>query len=313
MRGPARGDVTAPLSRSEIADLARQKFGAPNARLSRGDEQRHGTHGSKVVDLATGAWFDHERGEGGVLRPPRELPTPQELWDQAHPLVRGSLGWRYWVDTRCCCITPGLDLREHGALWYDANRKEVPGLVAAVRDARGAFIAIHRTFLDPRGAKFDRKAWGPIGGGHIVIHDPGAHAAPGHLLVGEGLESTSSAAAERPECLAWSALSVGGVSGLALPAVGVTHLTIAPDMDAAGTGQRAAAVLARRASDRGIAVEIIRPPRGFNDMNDLHRERRPPEDPSPDAAEPARRAAYAETTARIAEAERRRWPRSKSP
>jgi putative DNA primase/helicase len=254
-------------SHAEIAELARSRFGTPNARLSRGHDLRFGRKGSTSVDLATGRWFDHEHGTGGMLRPARARPTPHDLWDAARPLARGSPAWLYWVERRCCAITPGMEIRAHAALWHEG--RTVPGLVAAVRDARGALVAVHRTFLTRDGRKRDRRFWGKVGGGHVVVHDPGIHAGPGHLLIGEGLESTASAAAERPECLAWSALSASGVPGIALPP-GVSHLTIAPDIDAAGTGQRAAAVLAARARARGIAVAIVAPDPPHVDFNDQH-------------------------------------------
>jgi len=132
------------MSRDEIAALARARFGAPNARLSRGHDLRFGRKGSTSVDLATGRWFDHEAGAGGVLRPERARPSPQALWQASRPLGRFTPGWRYWVEQRCCAITPGLEIRAHPALWHDGSR--VPGLVAAVRDADGALIAVHRTF-----------------------------------------------------------------------------------------------------------------------------------------------------------------------
>jgi hypothetical protein len=45
--------------------VARHFFGDPNQRLSKKGELRFGTHGSLSVDLAKGAWFDHEANEGG--------------------------------------------------------------------------------------------------------------------------------------------------------------------------------------------------------------------------------------------------------
>ncbi|WP_139025068.1 AAA family ATPase [Bradyrhizobium sp. STM 3843] len=45
--------------------VARMLLGEPNATLSSESELRYGSHGSLSVDLAKGAWFDHERGVGG--------------------------------------------------------------------------------------------------------------------------------------------------------------------------------------------------------------------------------------------------------
>lgn len=50
-----------------IEQQARERWGEPNARKSHGTEMRFGSHGSKSVDLKTGAWFDFEEGTGGHL------------------------------------------------------------------------------------------------------------------------------------------------------------------------------------------------------------------------------------------------------
>lgn len=45
--------------------VARKLWGEPNARLSSKEELRFGTQGSRSVDLAKGAFYDHEAEEGG--------------------------------------------------------------------------------------------------------------------------------------------------------------------------------------------------------------------------------------------------------
>jgi hypothetical protein len=45
--------------------VARHLWGAPNTMLSSRGQLRFGTRGSRSVDLARGAWFDHEQNEGG--------------------------------------------------------------------------------------------------------------------------------------------------------------------------------------------------------------------------------------------------------
>jgi 5S rRNA maturation endonuclease (ribonuclease M5) len=45
--------------------VARRLWGPPNAALSNRKELRWGTHGSRVVDLKKGVWYDHETNEGG--------------------------------------------------------------------------------------------------------------------------------------------------------------------------------------------------------------------------------------------------------
>jgi 5S rRNA maturation endonuclease (ribonuclease M5) len=48
-----------------IEQMARERFGAPNVRLSSTEEMRFGSQGSKSVNLETGEWFDFEDWSGG--------------------------------------------------------------------------------------------------------------------------------------------------------------------------------------------------------------------------------------------------------
>ena len=48
-----------------IGPIARHFWGEPNEQLSKPDELRFGSHGSKSVDLEKNQFFDHEAGEGG--------------------------------------------------------------------------------------------------------------------------------------------------------------------------------------------------------------------------------------------------------
>ena len=67
--------------KGNIEELARQRFGEPNIRLSRKSELRFGRKGSVVVDLGNGRYFDHEHQHGGNVlssvegnRPPSSSP-----------------------------------------------------------------------------------------------------------------------------------------------------------------------------------------------------------------------------------------------
>ncbi|MGB1539245.1 MAG: hypothetical protein ACPHAN_16210, partial [Pseudomonadales bacterium] len=65
------------ISPSEVREQALQKFGHANLnqRLSNQRQLRFGKQGSKSVELETGAWFDHEAGEGGYFSAPVEVPA----------------------------------------------------------------------------------------------------------------------------------------------------------------------------------------------------------------------------------------------
>ena len=55
--------------------MAREQFGEPNMRRSHGADMRFGSHGSKSVDLKTGAWFDFEEGTGGYFEDKEPEPA----------------------------------------------------------------------------------------------------------------------------------------------------------------------------------------------------------------------------------------------
>ena len=58
-----------------IEQIARERFGEPNMRRSHGADMRFGSHGSKSVDLKTGAWFDFEEGTGGYFEDKEPEPA----------------------------------------------------------------------------------------------------------------------------------------------------------------------------------------------------------------------------------------------
>jgi hypothetical protein len=45
--------------------VARKLLAEPNPALSKGDDWRYGTHGSKCINIKQGIYFDHEEGRGG--------------------------------------------------------------------------------------------------------------------------------------------------------------------------------------------------------------------------------------------------------
>lgn len=55
------------LNHNPIEEIAQLALGEINHRLSRGRELRFGSKGSKVLNIATCEWFDHEMQEGGGL------------------------------------------------------------------------------------------------------------------------------------------------------------------------------------------------------------------------------------------------------
>lgn len=159
---------------------------------------------------------------------------------------------------------------------YRPDHRQAPAMVAAVVDPRGHLIGAHLTYLTRDGSgkaevPSPRKMIGAVRGGHVPLI-PGAA-----MVVAEGIESALSAweafRAKGREAGALAALSAGGLAALVWPSH-VTSLVIAPDRDLSGAGLEAAKVLARRAHGAGLGVDLLAPPEGFSDWNDVTMGRR---------------------------------------
>ena len=133
-------------------------------------------------------------------------------------------------------------------------------LAAIAHPLTGAFVGMHRTFLDAYGQRFDKRMLGR-GYGVCRLHDPDRTADPlPGLAIAEGIE-TALAAWVRSGLPAWAALDAGrlarfpGDGEQAVPPWAMPDteaLTVFADHDATrpdgtgGAGQRAAAALVRR-------------------------------------------------------------------
>ena len=158
-------------------------------------------------------------------------------------------------------------LRFHPKCWHrdEGQTKSIPrpALIAAVTDGVGALQGAHRTWLAPDGqgkaaVKIQRRAMGHLLGNAVRLSPR-----DDILFVGEGIETMLSLSEAAPGLPVWAALSSSHLGAVLLP-VGLRRLYIAIDRDTAG--QRAAERLTTRASEIGIAVQVLTPRRGdFND------------------------------------------------
>lgn len=153
-------------------------------------------------------------------------------------------------------------------------------MVAAVRNAAGELVAIHRTWVTDDGKKAPldpvKMALGPTSRAAVRLGD-------GHeiLVTGEGIETTMAAALRTPDpdrVTPWAALHAEGLRHLELPA-GCKQLWVAVDMDEKGrnkqdvfgthdkkgrlqfgsTGIEAAYQLMRRARAAGVDARLLLP------------------------------------------------------
>ena len=216
------------------------------------------------------------RAAGGTWEPPtrdlaaeassreRKRAAARRLWSDAVPAA-GTLADRYLAG-RCL---PDLATSPRLRFFADTPHPEagrLPAMIAAVSDAAGDLVAVHRTYLDAATARKARvepakASLGPIWGGSVRLH-----AVAAELVIGEGIE-TAASAGKLLQLPAWAAISAGNLArGLVLPQE-VTSIVIAADSDDAG--QDAARSAWSRWTSEGRTVRIATPDRHGADFNDI--------------------------------------------
>jgi hypothetical protein len=273
--------MTAPLSRSEVEDLARQRFGTPNARLSRAGNLRFGTKGSVSVDVATGRWFDHQAGAGGhLLRGDAQQPRPQntttaargvakawsreaeEIWRSALPITGTAV--ELYLRGRGCWIG------DVEALRFLRDWHGWPAMLAIVTDTiTNTPMTLHFTLLKRDGtgkAPVERPKLllrGHRKSGGVIRLSPDDEVTMG-LGLAEGVETalTVMGAEWRP---VWSTIDAGNMR--TFPVLGgIEALTVFADHDDAGL--TAAHVCATRWRDAGREAVVVTPTGADTDFND---------------------------------------------
>lgn len=211
----------------------------------------------------------------------RRLLTPGAAARAIDPIVDADLGpaaRRLWGSARAVGGTPaeayfatrGLDADEgelryhprtpHGPKPFTVFR---PAFIAAVRDNRG-LIAVHRSFLAPRGASLadmpePRCGLGRFGRGAVRLGRAGTR-----LGLAEGIETARSASVLFKVAV-WATLGTERFAMVELPP-GVTELLLFLDND---TGGRRAEALARKAFGTLVRIETHIPNRSGDDWNDV--------------------------------------------
>jgi len=189
------------------------------------------------------------------------------LWGAAGA-VSGSPAQRYLAVRGIAGLSAELRFHSRTPLGPRPLTRYRPALIAAVRDETG-LVAVHRTFLDGRGARLaaldqPRRALGALGGGAVRLGGTAAL-----LGLAEGIETALSASALFGlPC--WATLGTERFAHIALPGE-VRALRLFLDNDPGG---RRAEQLGREAWGH-LPIEALYPPRAGDDWNDvLRRERR---------------------------------------
>ena len=205
-------------------------------------------------------------------RPPQREPpvasgSPEaaaRLFRASLPL-RGTLAETYLHRREILTLSDVRSLRFHPRCYYagpDAHPGDTwPALIAAVTDATGRLVGVHRTYLDPETFDAIRLGKAPVDcpkRSMGTIHGHGVRFGPvaDIMAAGEGIETVRSLKDLLPGMSMISALSSSHLADLALPA-GLRHLYIVEDNDPAGA--TAAARLAARASAQDLTTTRIVP------------------------------------------------------
>ena len=184
----------------------------------------------------------------------------QKTWPADHTLVET------YLRLRGIRIKIPAALRFHPRLWHQNAKLCLPGMVAAVRDARGTLVGVHRTYLTSAGHKADvapqKAALGPTFGGVVVLA-----ALAETLALGEGIETMLSLQ-QATGIACWASLGATNLPNIELPAQ-VRKVFIAADSD--DVGEAAAVQAARRYAREGRKVRIARTGKTGADFNDILR------------------------------------------
>lgn len=204
-----------------------------------------------------------------------------ELLDRAAPINPEGPAWKYLLSRGISPATlskarnlfevddePYWDTKEEFADGTSAKR--FPAMIAAVINAHGETVALHRTYLNEDGKKADvpspRKIVGSFSGESPAIE---LFEFDEVLGAAEGIE-TALSAAELFSIPVWSLVSAGQLTKFRIPA-GLKRFVVFADNDENFTGQAAAYELARSVKTNSPAciVEVIIPKEAGSDWNDV--------------------------------------------
>lgn len=187
--------------------------------------------------------------------------------------LQGTVGETYFRNRGLCLSNkqntnlPKV-LRFSPQLKYESNLY-YPAIVSPITDAKGRFMAVHRTFLTYNGqskapVRTPKKTLGEFSGGSIKLKAVGEI-----LLLTEGVE-TAIAAMIYFNQPAWACVCTGGLERVKLPPPPLArNILIVADNDANNAGMKAARKTEERLLFEGRNVSIIKPIKTNTDIADL--------------------------------------------
>ena len=200
------------------------------------------------------------------------------IFKAAHPLQRHEPVGQYLVNRGLGELNKCPQALRMAALpYFDAGREvgQFPAMLAAVTDAQGVMVAVHRTYIDfngrkapvPQPRKLSRTS-GLLAGASIKLFMPANIDGKLALGVAEGIE-TALACYLASGIPTWSCMNAGGVRAFDWPQ-GLQTLVVFADNDANGVGQSAARDLAGCAAAAGVEVRVLIPETVGTDWLDVY-------------------------------------------
>lgn len=194
--------------------------------------------------------------------PTNSSEAARRLFAASKP-IQGTLAERY-LQSRGIVLPADVSvLRFHPRCFHrgPAGREIWPALIAAVTDLDSAITGVHRTWLDPGGAKApldqQRRAMGHLAGNAVRLG-----VASDVLTAAEGIETALALKTVMPAMPIVAALSAAHLAALILPA-GLRRLYVARDNDEAGRF----ALERLRARSRAGEIDICAPVPRTEDFN----------------------------------------------
>lgn len=197
----------------------------------------------------------------------REAKEPHGTIVQDYLFGRGWTGnmpWDQQESSQEDCVARNLvglaipaSLRFHPALWYSPG-VYLPSMVAAIEEADGDIVGVHRTFLKPDGSgkaevKPNKKALGRERGCavHLTVGAP-------ELVLCEGIE-TGLSILQATGRHVWVALGTANLGQVRLPSF-VRSVIIAADNDGSGLKAAREAVIAFSRQRRRVRIVVPKLP-----------------------------------------------------
>jgi phage/plasmid primase-like uncharacterized protein len=187
----------------------------------------------------------------------------RSIWEKAEP-IGGTPAEQYLRRRGITCSLPGK-LRYVPFLGHPTGTDH-PALVAAIQDPTGRLTAVQRIYLTDDGRKAEipgaqvKLTLGPMHDGAVRLARPMQT-----LGLAEGVE-TALSARQLYSLPVWATLSAQRLSKIEMPEC---VECVAIFADNGEVGQREAAKAAQHYESAGYIVEMISPPDGFGDFNDV--------------------------------------------